>query len=193
MPEIILREEDHKYFVDGRPMPGVNEILAGMGYQSVDFVPEVALHRGRYGHKTTELWDLGKLVVKSVRPDYLGYLEAWIKFREDTGFDPYHIEMKVYCPFPAPYCGQIDRIGWLRGGRCLLDIKTGKIGRCFPLKMVAYMKALPEGEPKPDSIASVVINKDGTYLLQMWTIGPREYALWENIACAWWGRGEYSE
>lgn len=145
---IEFREATHEYFVGGKPMPSVSEILRPL----VDFsrVPpdalEFARERGTAVHKATELHDLGTLDEDSVDEHVRPYLNAWKKFLEETGFIPRLIEHRVYHGGYG-YCGTIDRLGVMTrlagSPGAVIDIKTPvQLGPVVGIQLAAYKEAL---------------------------------------------------
>lgn len=81
-----------------------------------------AAEKGTVIHKATqELDETGKTEVPS---EYEGYLEAYLKFREEHQVTWWLIEYRTN--YGKEYAGTIDRYGMLDGDRVILDIKTGK-------------------------------------------------------------------
>lgn len=160
---LTFREEDHTYALDGKPLLSVTTILRLAGLISFDGVnPEVlqnAMARGSRVHRATELDDLGQLDIASVLEDDIGYLMAWQRFRRETGFRPEHVERRVFS-HRYGYAGTLDRIGFLKRQRWLLDVKTGIRHPAVGPQTAAYReclrhKHLPRG--------AVYLKADGHY------------------------------
>lgn len=169
MPAIEFDEANHLYFVDGRVMPGVSEILRPL----VDFsrippdVLEFARDRGTAVHKATELHDLGTLAEDSIDEHVRPYLDAWKGFCHDTGFVPTLIEHRVHHP-GFGYCGTIDRVGSLHKlpgtPSVIIDIKTPvQLGAVVAIQLAAYQEAL-RFDPVAASLRfAVQLRSDGQY------------------------------
>src|SRR5207248_265963 len=66
---------------------------------------------GRAAHVATHYFDEGTLDPRSVDPRVDGYLQAWIDFRESTGFVPVLLETPLHHP-GLLFAGTIDRAGF---------------------------------------------------------------------------------
>ena len=121
---------------DGRFVPSVTKILAAVGV-STDFEQigamwslmrdriEFKRDLGTAVHADCHAWDDTDLDLDTVHPDVRPYVDAWITFRANTGFQPDARERRVYHS-GLFYCGTLDAIGPIRSGRrVLVDIKTG--------------------------------------------------------------------
>jgi hypothetical protein len=174
-PKIEFDEANHLYFIGGKPMPAVSEILRPL----LDFsrIPpdalEFARERGTAVHKATELHDLGMLDEDSIDDHVRPYLDAWKQFRSDTGFYPTLIEHRVYSETYG-YCGTIDRQGVMTklagSPGALLDIKTPvQLGPAVGIQLAAYQEALRrDGILSPLRFA-VQLRNDGLYRLVSFT------------------------
>lgn len=170
-PAIEFDEANHLYFVGGKPMPAVSEILSPL----IDFgrvppdVLEFARLRGTAVHKATELHDLGTLDEDSVDDNVRPYLDAWKEFRNDTGFIPMYIEHRVYSENYG-YCGTIDRHGLMTklsgSPGAVIDIKTPvQLGPVVGLQLAAYQEALRCHGIFRDLRFVVQLRGDGQYRL----------------------------
>lgn len=112
----------HLYFVNGVKAPSVTQILSAVNL-TPDFsmiAPEVLENKRQIGldvHEQTQLVDMG------AEPSEDGYVQAYAKFKAETGFIPTEIELPVYSKIHG-YAGTIDRVGELKGKLSILDIKT---------------------------------------------------------------------
>ena len=172
---IEFDEANHLYFVDGKPMPSVSSILSPL----VDFsrVPpetlEYARQRGTAVHKATELHDLGTLDEESVDEAVRPYLEAWKRFRKETGFVPRLIESRVHHA-DYGYCGTIDRQGYMTklagSPEAVIDIKTPvQLGPVVGIQLAAYQEALRSEGIQADLRFAVQLRSDGQYRLTAYT------------------------
>ncbi|MDA8112095.1 MAG: PD-(D/E)XK nuclease family protein [Nitrospiraceae bacterium] len=137
MNNLQFRAEDHSYHVNGVRLPSVTEILKDVGLiDTTHFKPEHA-ERGTTVHEATQFWDETGMEDDTIPEELLGYLEGWKKFREETGFEPSHIEQSFYSP--QGYAGTVDRIGKTHKiNPILLDIKTGPKQGWHRLQLAAY-------------------------------------------------------
>ncbi|MBW2646974.1 MAG: hypothetical protein JRE23_12535 [Deltaproteobacteria bacterium] len=121
--KLIFDPKRHEYTVGGVRLPSVTGILNEV-FQPKNYAEEYHLTRGKYAHLATELYDKGELDESTIDDTILPYLEAWRKFRTETGFVPEEIELKLYSE-TLRFAGTLDRIGTLGTDKILLDIKTG--------------------------------------------------------------------
>src|SRR5690348_16409857 len=88
MDELLFEPDNHVYTVNGIVVPSVTQILEPL----VDFskipaaVLEYAKLRGEAVHLACELYDQNDLDIDNLDTVIVPYLEAWIKFKADTGF-----------------------------------------------------------------------------------------------------------
>ena len=108
--------------------------------------PEMLAHaaeRGTAVHLATALYDQNDLDEGSIDPEVLPYLTGWIKFRNDTGFEPFPggIELPVTNKVHQ-YRGTLDRVGEMKDKLVIIDIKTGvTIGLGAGPQTAAYLYA----------------------------------------------------
>lgn len=141
---LIYDDDSHTYTLDGRVVPSVTQIIAPLyDFSRVD--PQVLAAKAMLGkavHRATELHDAGALDDGSVHPLVRPYLDAWLKFRLDTGFVPVEIEQRVHHPVMG-YAGTLDRVGDMDSGeRSLLDIKIVRaLSPAVGVQLAAYEHA----------------------------------------------------
>lgn len=160
-PIFTFDPNEHRYFLDGVEIPGVTSILKSAGLTRSYGGFQDAQWRGLHVHQCTELYDLNDLDWNSVYPQWLGYVKAWARFRDDTGFNPTLIEWQGY-DTGLRFAGTLDREGVLQGDVFQPDIKTGaeepwhrfQTGGYWMLRAV---KAARRG--------CVYLREDGTYKL----------------------------
>lgn len=179
--------EAHEYFVDGRMVLSVTKILELAGVIDYSRLPrdvrEFALARGSAVHLATQYDDEGVLVEDSLDEAILGYVQAWRKFRADTGWENLLIEHRGYHQ-TYDYAGCTDRVGWFRGKGenllCVLDIKTGKAPGWVALQLAAYSDFVPYATY--DRV-SVELHGDGTYRVEVYPVKDRRRHLADFLAC----------
>ena len=164
-PNIDL-DDSHTYRVNGMIVPGVTQVLAQI--ETYAGIPpstlEYARERGQAVHLATQLWDEGDLDTQTLDPVVGPYLSAWIQFLADTGFGVTEIETRVYSDYPR-YCGTLDRVGFLQGDHCVIDIKAvAAISPLTGLQTAAYAGAWrTDKRMKLPRRAAVQLRPDGTY------------------------------
>jgi hypothetical protein len=186
--ELRFDPEPHIYTVNGRRVPSVTQVLEGVGIVDYSKIPdetrEMALERGRIVHLCTqyddELEREGKrLADDQIDPRVAGYVEAWRRFRRETGFTPELIEHRGYNA-AYQFAGTLDRSGRFRGSPivCLLDIKTGTAEPWTRIQLAAYNSFFDRPRVFPRTVCE--LHKDGTYRLP-WTWEGREWMEHFNI------------
>lgn len=120
---------------DGRDVPHVTSVLGAVGV-STDFAElagisayvgeniEWARARGQAVHADCHAYDDGELIISSVHPAVLPYVEAWATFRASMKIESVERERRLF-NFVHFYTGIMDGV-FSRGRRLvLIDIKTG--------------------------------------------------------------------
>lgn len=167
--------ETHTYRLDGSPIVNVTRITDTL--DSYAGVPAEVLRRkaeiGDAVHYATELYDRNDLSESSLPAEIQPYFYAWVKFREETGFEPALIEERVFSR-AYRYAGTLDRTGiFTRLKRvkpseaCLVDVKcTAAIMPASGPQTAAYQRALAECQSIYTKRRYVVqLRPDGTYRL----------------------------
>lgn len=170
-PVITFNAEDHTYTLDGKPVPGVSEILEPM--YDFRFVDPAALERSRdFGkkvHKTVELFEAGDLKRDTLHVTLNNHLTQWERFKEDFLFLPIAHEILV-ASRKYSYCGTFDCHGLLLPQNpgdveehLLLDVKTGEEYDAHKLQTAGYKTAAVEQGILPVSTkrASLYLYEDG--------------------------------
>ena len=132
-----FREATHEYRINGQPVPSVTQTLKEAGLiNSTWFTPEAAL-RGQHVHTACALWDKGELDTCALDPVLVPYLEAWQKFRKESGVTPAIIEEPFYS-LEHGFAGTPDR-AWLDGKHWVIaDIKSGPLPDWLTLQLAGY-------------------------------------------------------
>jgi hypothetical protein len=158
-----FQEEGHVYTYGGNVVPGVTQILEPLsGYMGVpDWQLAIAADRGSYVHKMCELYNYGTL--EEYEPEYQGYLDAWVRFVSESGFEVELCEHRVYHPKHV-YAGTLDYTGYLGKKRGVLDVKaTATLMPAVGPQTSAYAEALKASGEKVDFRMVVLLKPDGTY------------------------------
>lgn len=136
--------ERHEYRFEGKLVPSVSSIIRELSMADLQFVDRAVLAeaaaRGTAVHATTEWYDREgwQPEMYDLPGELLGPLLAWIGFRYETGFDPTHIEQRLYHPVFG-YAGTADRLGWARGEAWVLDIKTSEPHDWHGVQLAGYL------------------------------------------------------
>ena len=168
MATLLFFDTDHRYTLDGEELPSVSELCRFLSreiYGTVSqYMLDRAAERGRRVHKLCEALDIyGKA---DVPDDLLQYIKAYVQFRKDHEVQWDSIEKAMHHP-EQKYAGTIDRIGFVDGKRCIVDLKT----YCQYHKPLAiaqlnlYRRMVEYGAEPVDSLKILHLKKDGTYRL----------------------------
>lgn len=162
--------ESHSYTIGQERLPSVTQVLDMIS--DLDSIPKhklkYAAERGDAVHFGCELHDRDQLDWDTVDPELVPYIEAWIKFRRQTGFVPDKIEHRMFHPI-LRFAGTLDRTGILYDKPTVLDIKA--VVKTYPTtgpQVAAYealLKATEPDGPKTYERYAVQLCKDGTYRL----------------------------
>lgn len=136
--EITFDEETHTYTdARGRVVPGVTGIIRACGLMDTQWSNEWYMQRGLAVHRAVELDEKGDLDEASLDPLVVPYLDAWRRWRADSGYVSTAQELRIYHPVYR-YAGTLDQTGILNGQTCLVDIKTGAYQPWWALQTAAY-------------------------------------------------------
>ena len=140
----ITLSSDHVYRVDGRVVESVTQAIGRAGLDpNKGFYNEAGARRGNEVHYMLELFDRMALDLRSVKPEYAGYIKAYNSFKNFN--QPFWnldgIEQTFYNAM-FDYCGTRDRVGTIHyGGRreqCVLDLKTGAQCSWHGIQLAGY-------------------------------------------------------
>lgn len=167
-PELVLNPASHTYTRGGIVVPGISEILKSVGMVDDRWFTEYSRDRGTGAHLACQFYDEGDLDESSVDPAIRPYLEAWKKFRTESGFIPELIEKKLY---HSGYCyaGTEDRYGLFNASRDVVEIKTGMISAVTGLQLAAQELLLRDNGFEVHRRFAVQIKADGKYKLTEYT------------------------
>jgi hypothetical protein len=160
---LTFDEASHVYRFMGDVVPGVTQVLKPLcNFDRVrPEVLEAKADLGRRVHLACQLFDEDDLDESSIEPEVQPYLNAWHKFRHDTGCAVLAVEQRVFEPMFL-YAGTLDRVLAFKGEKWLVDLKT-----CFTTPMAAgpqtaaYLRAL--GDTSVTHRAALRLRPDGTY------------------------------
>lgn len=168
MPVFHFDDATHTYTLDGVKVPGVTSIIEPIR-PDFDRVPPDVLERkrqlGTAVHLACELDDDGEL--EACDAVLLPYLQAWQKFRADTGAQVIANERRMV-HLSLRYAGTIDRLAVIDGERWLLDIKTSAGPHpSYGVQLAGYAELLAanDGPGTVQRRASVHLFNDASYKL----------------------------
>lgn len=144
-PRVLAFEPaDHSYWVDGVLRPSVTQLLEDAGLTpDYSLVPAATLQhareRGIHIDACCDLVDADDLDWRSVHPEAVPYVEAWMAFREYEGFTPLASQVMLYHPTYG-YAGTTDVVGVLPGARpAIVERKaTAKMAATYALQTAGY-------------------------------------------------------
>ena len=180
-PALTFDHELHVYSLGERVLPSVTEILKGAGIVNDRWWTEAGRWRGSAVHAACWYDDQNDLNEATLDPSLRNYLDAYRKFKTETGFIPTDIETPIYNDLLG-YAGTPDRIGNLPGGKfCLPDLKSGASSKVTRYQTVAYAACLPS--PRKYVRMEVRLKPDGKYTLQVYEPKDydRDFSRWQSI------------
>lgn len=183
--EMVFDEEKHLYYVDGKVVPSVTEILAPLhrSYGSLNpSVLDYARRRGTAVHEELEMLDLtGDL---EWTPETAPYIQAYLEWC--TVFRPTWtaVEKPVFCE-ELWYAGTLDRMGYLNDGKlAIVDIKTSQPTReayvSVCLQTMAYAFAVCSESYGMTKEECKGINRYGLFLMKDGKYRLLDCKEWEN-------------
>jgi len=142
-----LDADTHTYYYDGRRVPGVTTSLTAAGLIDYSGIPQHVLdraaERGSAVHRALEFFDAGTLDRSTVSDELEPYLQAYERFRADTGFFPVLSERSRYHPLRR-YAGTFDRTGTIGDELILLDFKTVcEVQEGHMMQLAGYLHFFP--------------------------------------------------
>jgi hypothetical protein len=164
--------DQHKYFVDGIPIPSVTQILLDMGFIHPEFFTEGAAERGTLVHETTAGIELG--YIDEFPEEISDYQLSYSRFIYDTK-EFTNIEKQMYNP-EMWYAGTIDRIVNTREE--IIDIKTGDSIRWHRLQLAGY--ACMFDDPEQIIRKCAHIRREGEYVMKVHD-DPKDIQVWKNL------------
>ena len=131
MPELTFDKENHSYFLDGRIIPSVTQILTQSGILDKRFFKPGAAERGTRVHSLCE-----QIANGEPPEEENGYTEAFKSFLKDARIEPVATEHIGYSS--SGFAGTIDLIASFRGETAIFDVKTGVYQEWWPLQLAGY-------------------------------------------------------
>lgn len=139
---LVFNEAEHSYTLGGVRLPSVTQILKAEGFIDDRHFTEESRDRGRAVHTACHFLEEGELDWDTVDPSIVGYVQAYERFLEETGFESVLAEHPMADAFLR--CGgMLDRLGTFRqrtliDGWALLDIKTGVYQPEHDIQLAGY-------------------------------------------------------
>jgi hypothetical protein len=143
---LIMEPESHKYFLNGKHLPSVTQIMSKAGLIDFSFVQkdvlEEACARGTVVHKICELWDKGTLDVESLDTVGRAYLTQWIEISKVFLKGRKWSAIELSLAIPGQFAGTLDRAIFDGKTISVLDIKTGLTNSVAEVQLTAYLELL---------------------------------------------------
>lgn len=169
--EFTFDKATHVYTLGGQRLPSVTEILKGAGVVDEQWWTDAGRWRGSQVHLACWYDDQNDLDESTLDPRLHGYVDAYRKFRLETGFTPTAIEQPVHNDLLG-YAGTPDRIGTLADGRyCLPDLKSGAQSKVTRFQTAGYAGCLTS--PRKYVRMEVRLKDNGKYSLQVYE--PKDF------------------
>lgn len=159
-------DKGHIYMLEGERIPCVSDLCRFLHREIYKEAPiwqlEAAADRGTKVHAATEVLD--KTGQAEIDDDYLPYLQAYAKFRQEHDVHWELIEYADYHP-ELRYAGTIDRYGLVDGIKTLMDIKTTyTVYRSLcGASLNLYRLTLEARGKQVERMLILHLRKDGTY------------------------------
>lgn len=129
----------HTYKLDGAPVPSVTQVLQLL--EDFSGIPahilEAARVFGSHVHDAVAFDIRGRLDWQTLDLALVPYVEAWRKFKADSGFVVLASEAVVAHRLHR-FAGKLDLRGVLNKRRVLIDIKSGQLPRTVGPQTAAY-------------------------------------------------------
>jgi hypothetical protein len=159
-------DKGHIYMLEGERIPCVSDLCRFLHREIYKEAPiwqlEAAADRGTKVHAATEVLD--KTGQAEIEDEYLPYLQAYAKFRQEHDVHWELIEYADYHP-ELRYAGTIDRYGLVDGIKTLMDIKTTyTVYRSLcGASLNLYRLILEARDKQVERLLILHLRKDGTY------------------------------
>lgn len=141
IPQIVLREEDHTYWLGDEQIPSVTTVIADVGLVDYEWSTRFAMERGSQVHKAIHYYLDGDLDLDTLHPMYRGYVDAALRAIEELELEVVGIEQRLFHPIYR-YAGTADLIARRHGVLNVVDWKTAfNPPRATAHQVAAYAEA----------------------------------------------------
>lgn len=169
--KIDFDDPTHAYRIDSVPVPGVTEVISGLGLVDTRWFTDEHRFRGKAVHAAVHYWLEDDLRRESLSSGLVGYVEAAIKFITEAKLEVQHVEARLGSA-RYQFCGTADFVGTILGRPAVIDWKSGAIAATTGLQLAGYALCLEESAPGPRPRyrrIGVQLSPDGTYRKQDFT------------------------
>lgn len=177
MPRLNFDPGPHVYTLDGRPVKSNTQILKAAGLIDDRYYTEAARDLGVRIHKGVEMHEGETLVMDQVSADVRPRLDAYFKFKKETGFVAELVERQLFSE-SHDFATTLDLVGRMQRTRKLIDIKSGATNHWNELQLGGQEIALCErlyardldlepinGSPYPEERFILQLRPDAQYRL----------------------------
>lgn len=178
----------HEYRINGKSVPSVTQILAGMGIIDSRWHNEEARLRGQAVHAAIHLENQGVLDEDSVCVAVKPFLAAYRRFRAESHMTLATSETPV-ADICELYAGTPDLTGTLNQRAVVIDVKTGSTMPAWAaLQTVAYANCWLV----PHLRFGLQLRDNGTYRLEPFT-DRTDLRVWRGLVSAWHWRKQHQQ
>lgn len=177
-PTLVFNPDDHTYQVGSEFLPSVTQIVDAPGlypFGNANEDPSFYMERGRLVHLACHYDDKGTLDEDDVDPIIRPRLEAYRKWKRESGAKIVSSEVPLWHP-RMRYAGTIDKLARWCGMDSLIELKCGPNVPAYGIQTAGYMLMveLPEsmellGIARPLTMMrqrfGLYLKPDGTYKL----------------------------
>lgn len=160
-PRLTFRPEDHTYWLCERELISLTRLLEQEGAIDTRFYTEEGKLRGSMVHVATKLDEEGEFDAGKIPQQWLGYVDAWRQFKDETGFVVQHAEYRT-CNESLGVACTIDRLGGFpdcTGTRWIIELKTGSPEAWNWLQLAGQRECVDF----LCNVAAVYLKEDGGY------------------------------
>jgi hypothetical protein len=195
----------HTYVLDGVQVPSTTGVLRDQGLIQLSHIPEHILEkarvRGTAVHQLIHYQNEGDLDWASVDPRYRAYLDAWLRYREETGLRVLLCEYRI-ASRRHRLAGTFDLLAEIDGEGWLIDYATGNpddVAKDY--QTGSYLGMAYEWAEEDLRLATVLarhkhwrrrairLRPDGAFRVAEYS-DPRDYARFQTLTAAWHIRTE---
>ncbi len=197
---LLFDANAHEYFLDGQLMPSVTQILRDQGLIDLRGIPafilEAARQRGSAVHQLVHYLNEDDLDWSSVSDAYRGYVDAWIRYRDETNLRVLLCEHRL-ASRRHKVTGTLDLLCEIDGVGWIIDYKTGDPALVSAdLQTAGYLGLAMEWAVDDSRLADVLnrhqrwrrgavrLRRTGTFQAHEYT-DPRDYSRFQVLTAAW--------
>lgn len=170
--DFVFEEDKHEYrTASGLVRPSITQMMSKVGIYDFSMVnPDVlenARRRGSNVHKWCEEYDIHGFVDETwIADDEMGYFEAWLKFRRETGLVITRVENRMLRPIAGVLVGGTPDVeGFIGRNSFVIERKACRVKHPGWAIQTALQEMLITGKPRVGHLGrmSVQLKPNGTY------------------------------